>query len=85
MKIRNLSQLNDFVAAVNDCQGVVWLESPEGDRYNLKSTFNQYVALDKLLEERGDYLELTCSNKDDEELFVKFFDRHPEAQMSLEK
>lgn len=40
MKIRNLSQLNDFVAAVNDCQGTVWLESPEGDKYNLKSTLN---------------------------------------------
>lgn len=49
---------NDFVATVNDCKGQVWLESPEGDRYNLKSVFSQYIALGKLLEERGDYLEL---------------------------
>lgn len=83
MKIRNLSQLNDFVAAVNDCQGTVWLESPEGDKYNLKSTLNQYIALGKLLEERGDYLELFCSNTDDEKLFFKFFNCHPEVQASF--
>lgn len=79
MKIRNLSQLNDFVAVVNDCQGAVWLESSEGDRYNLKSTFSQYIALGKLLDERGDYLELFCSDKNDERLFFKFFHNHPEV------
>lgn len=78
MRVGNLKQLNGFMAVVNDCQGAVWLESPEGDRYNLKSLFSQYIALDKLMEERGSYLELTCSNKDDEERFVKFFGSHPE-------
>lgn len=79
MKIKNLTTLNAFVAAVNDCRGAVWLESPEGDRYNLKSTLNQYIALGKLLEERGDYLELFCSDGNDERLFMRFFHDHPEA------
>lgn len=80
MKIGNLKQLNDFVAAVNDCKGQVWLESNEGDKYNLKSQFSQYTALGALLSERGDWLELFCSNKEDEELFFKFFKKHPETQ-----
>lgn len=80
MKLRNVAQLNDFLAALNKCQGAVWLESPEGDRYNLKSVFNQYIALGKLLEERGDYLELFCSMKDDEKYFYEYFQKHPEVQ-----
>lgn len=81
MKIRNISQLNDFVAAVNQCQGGVWLESSEGDKFNLKSQFSQYVALGALLSEHGDALELFCTHKDDEQLFYRFFDAHPEVQV----
>lgn len=80
MKIRNISQLNDFVAAVNQCQGGVWLESSEGDKFNLKSQFSQYVALGALLSEHGDALELFCTHKDDEQLFYRYFDVHPEVQ-----
>lgn len=80
MKIGNLKQLNDFIAAVNDCKGQVWLESNEGDKYNLKSKFSQYIALGALLSERGDWLELYCSHKEDEKLFFKFFKKHPETQ-----
>ena len=42
MKIHNISKLNDFMAILYQCKGGVWLSTPEGDRYNLKSTFNQY-------------------------------------------
>lgn len=81
MKIRNISQLNDFVAAVNQCQGGVWLESSEGDKFNLKSQFSQYVALGALLSEHGDALELFCTHKDDEQLFYRYFAAHPEVQV----
>lgn len=80
MKIRNIDQLNDFIAAVNQCQGGVWLESPEGDKYNLKSTFSQYIALGALLTERGENLELFCSHKEDETHFFQFLWEHPEVQ-----
>lgn len=80
MKIRNISQLNDFLAAVNQCQGGVWLESPEGDKYNLKSQFSQYVALGALLTEQGSNLELYCSHVEDEENFYRFLSEHPEVQ-----
>ena len=54
MKIGNIRQLNGFISALNECTGQVWLESPEGDRYNLRSSFSQYLAFGKLLEDRGD-------------------------------
>ena len=57
----------------------MWLESPEGDRYNLRSTLNSYIAFGELLKERGDYLELFCSDKDDERRFFKFFYENPEV------
>lgn len=80
MRIRNLTQLNDFVGAVDNCKGDVWLESPAGDKYNLKSSFSQYLALGKLLEEQGDFLELFCLLPDDEANFYQFFKEHPEVQ-----
>ena len=78
MKIHNISKLNDFMAILYRCKGGVWLSTPEGDRYNLKSTFNQYLALDLLLAERGDFLELECSHKEDEALFVEYLKNHPD-------
>ena len=77
MKIGNVSQLNDFIAAVNECKGQVWLESSDGDRFNLKSTFSQYIAFGRLFSEQGDYLELFCSNKEDELIFFDYFKKHP--------
>lgn len=80
MKIRNIHQLNDFLAAVNQCQGGVWLESPEGDKYNLKSQFSQYIALGALLTQHGANLELFCSHTQDEQLFFQFLAEHPDVQ-----
>lgn len=79
MKIRNIDQLNDFISAVNRCEGSVWLESPEGDNFNLKSQFSQYIALGALLSAHGDRLELFCSHKDDEKNFFEFLVNHPEV------
>lgn len=79
MKIKNISQLNGFIAAVNECKGQVWLETTEGDKFNLKSTFSQYIAYSALLSERGDYLELFCSNKEDEQNFYEYFRNHPDT------
>lgn len=80
MKIRNVNQLNEFINAVNKCEGMVWLESPEGDKFNLKSTFSQYIAMGRLLSEQGSALELFCSNRGDERHFYEFFMNNPEIQ-----
>ena len=80
MKIRNINELYEFVNAVNKCSGMVWLESPEGDKFNLKSRFSQYIALGRLISERGSELELFCGDRNDERHFYEFFNNFPEVQ-----
>lgn len=79
MKLRNEIEITDFLTAVKASVGDVWLESVEGDKYNLKSTLSRYVAIAALLDEHGHELELYCSNKSDEKLFFGFFADHPET------
>ena len=77
MKLKNISELNGFIEAVDSCNGQVWLESTDGDKFNLKSKFSQYVALGALLGENGDCLELFCQLPEDERLFYKYFTEYP--------
>lgn len=80
MKLRNISVLNAFIGAVNQSKGAVWLESPDGDKFNLKRQFSQYIALSALLSSHGDSLELFCSDPNDEALFFEFFSNNPEVR-----
>ena len=79
MKLTNIKELDAFSAAIDACKGQVWLESPYGDKYNLKSRFNQYIAFGALLGCHGDELELFCQNKEDERYFMKFFYEYPDV------
>lgn len=79
LRLKNIESVEDFTAAVNKCAGDVWLESGDGDRFNLKSSLSCYVALSRLISERGEELELFCSDYNDEPLFFKFFHNHPES------
>lgn len=79
MKILNEVELNSFLEAVNGAKGNVFLKSKEGDCFNLKSTLACYVAIAELLGEHGDELELFCDNRNDEQLFFKFFRENPEV------
>lgn len=79
MKLTKTTEKDAFLEAVNACKGDVWLESPNGDRYNLKSTFSQFLALGALLEENGDDLELFCAIPAEEGHFFKFFRQYPEV------
>lgn len=81
MRIRTLDQLSEFVAAINKCKRDAWLESPNGDVFNLTSELSRYVAIGKLLSEQGDKLELFCADSADESNFYRFFGRHPEVEM----
>ena len=45
MKLTNIKEINAFKEAIAKCRGDVWLLSPYGDKYQLKSLFNQYLAL----------------------------------------
>ena len=77
MKLRNVEEVEEFLATVKECKGGVVLTSTEGDKYNLKSTLSQYIAIGQLLSERARELELWCDYKEDEGRFLKFFAEHP--------
>ena len=77
MKFTRISQVNDFLGVVEDCKGAVWLESPQGDKFMLKSLFSRYIAVGQLISEHGDELELFCQLPEDERKFYKFFNEHP--------
>lgn len=79
MKLTNITEFEAFKRAVAQCKGDVWLESPDGDKYNLKSTFSQYIAFGALLSDRGDELELFCQYETDEHFFYQFFQKFPEV------
>lgn len=77
MKLHNIKEVNEFMAAADKCNGGVRLESPYGDVYNLKSKLSQFVAVGELLKEYGDELELFCDDPNDEKYFFKFFNENP--------
>lgn len=79
MKLTKISQVENFLAVVNSCKGDVILTSKYGDKYNMKSLLTQYIAIEALLGERGDELELFCSLREDEVKFLKFFNENPEV------
>lgn len=79
MKLKNEIEIIDFLSAIESASGAVWLESVEGDRYNLKSTLSQYVAIAAMIENHANELELYCSNSADEGLFYTFFAEHPDT------
>ncbi|MCQ2500393.1 MAG: polya polymerase [Lachnospiraceae bacterium] len=72
MKLKDANQVNSFLAAVNECKDQVYLVSPYGDKFNLKSQLTQYIAIAALVNQAGDDLELFCDNKEDEAIMLKY-------------
>lgn len=79
MKIKDKESVKKFLEVVDSCDGHVWLTSPWGDRYNLKSELSRYVAVAELIKTKGDLLELYCQLSADEDRFYKFFNDNPEV------
>ena len=77
MRLTNSKEIMEFRDAITKCKGDVWLEDPEGNRFNLRSIISQYIALGELLQDKGETLELFCSNSADEQHFMKFFKDNP--------
>jgi hypothetical protein len=80
MKITNINQIHDILAAVDKCKGDVQLRFSNGDWFSLKSRFSQYVAMGALISDCGDELELFCLDKSDEAYFFDFLNNHPEVR-----
>lgn len=72
MIIRTVEDVNKFNEIVKSCKGDVWLQSVDGDKYNLKSELSRYVAIADLLRDETDKLELFTSLPEDESKFFEF-------------
>jgi len=72
MRLTNVKDVQKFIDAVNDCNYNVYLKSPEGDVFNLKSSLSQYVAIGRLVQESGDLLELFADNREDEYRLLEY-------------
>lgn len=79
MKLKTIIEVENFLSTVDSCVGAVWVESPYGDRFNLKSKLSQYIAIGELLQDTNEELELFCSNREDTNKFLKYFKEHPQV------
>jgi hypothetical protein len=77
MRLKNIEEVNAFLATVDTCNGDVWLTSQYGDKFNLKSKLSQYIAMSALLRDADEVLELFCAQKEDESKFLKYFEDYP--------
>lgn len=64
---------NDFIKAIDECKGDVYLETSDGDVLNLKSKLCQMIGLSTILS-NTEVAEATirCTNTEDETLLFRF-------------
>ena len=65
MRLHSEADIQEFLDTVESCEGDVYLKSPEGDIFNLKSSLSRYIAVGRLIQEEGDSLELFASRRED--------------------
>ena len=74
MLLKNVKDVDNFVAAIQKCRGDVILKSADGrEEMNLKSTLSQYIAIGKLCDDHGEEYEIFCLDKNDEIYMLQFF------------
>lgn len=79
MRLKNDAQAEAFLDAVNKCKAAVWLESPTGEKFDLKNKISQYAAMYALAHENGRELDVYCASPEDEHMLFEFFEAHPDA------
>jgi len=82
MKLKNVKDVEKFIQVINECEHDVYLKSPEGDVFNLKSSLSQYIAIGRLVDENGDMLELFANSREDEARLMRFLCELDEASGS---
>lgn len=73
MKVQNITDIEAFFKAVDECKGKVELVTGEGDRLNLKSKLCQYVSLANIFS-NGEIpeLEIIAYEKEDIDKLLSF-------------
>ena len=74
---------NDFIKAIDECKGDVFLETWDGDVLNLKSKLWQMIGLSTILS-NTEVVEanIRCANAEDESLLFRFnlYGKMPEKE-----
>lgn len=82
IKLHNID-LNDFIKAIDECKGDVYLETVDGDVLNLKSKLCQMIGLATILN-NAEITEATlrCTDPQDESLLFRFnlYGKMPEKE-----
>ena len=64
---------DDFIKAIDECKGDVYLETSDGDSLNLKSRLCQMLGLSTILANTEvEEAWVRCTNKDDETMLFRF-------------
>ena len=72
IKLHNIN-FEDFIKAIDECKGDVFLETTDGDILNLKSKLCQMIGLTTILKSTEiDEAEIRCTNQDDETMLFRF-------------
>ncbi len=73
MKLTNITNVDKFFEVVDKCEGKVELITDNGDRLNLKSKFNQYTAMIKMLAHgKIKQMEIVAEQKKDTQKLIAF-------------
>jgi len=73
MKVTNITNVDKFFEVVDKCEGKVELITDNGDRLNLKSKFNQYTAMIKMLAHgKIKQMEIRAEQKKDRQKLIAF-------------
>lgn len=73
MKVKSITNIEQFFHAVDSCEGKVELVTGEGDRLNLKSKLSQYVSLANIFSDKAiDELEIIAYEPKDMEKLVPY-------------
>ncbi|WHH60276.1 polya polymerase [Petroclostridium sp. X23] len=76
MKIKNISNVNQFFDVLEHCKGKVELVTSEGDRLNLKSKLCQYIMLTKMFSEaKIDEIEIIAYEPEDTQRLLDYLIR----------
>lgn len=71
IKIKNISNLDSFFHVINQCDGAVELNLPEGGSVNLKSKLSQYFSMATVFSSGNiKELDLTTHNLEDSERLI---------------
>lgn len=72
IKLHNVD-FDDFIKAIDECKGDVYLETSDGDVLNLKSKLCQMIGLSTILKNTEvAEASIRCTNPDDESMLFRF-------------